>query len=208
VRLYALDALEDDTDVLSRVSLHMFVACSLTVGATGCSCAAILNLFNRSSLLILLVDVKLCTVARYAAVSAHLSWIFTDVLSFSEVVSLAPIHIYSAVTPGGKEIHVCCQTLSINVSRSTGRGIGRACALAFATHGASRVLVADLDHAAACRVAEECQAMASSVDFQAMATQVDVCSEQSVGQATSMATHVFGRIDYCVNSAGISNLSL
>ncbi|KAI1855542.1 hypothetical protein JX265_004625 [Neoarthrinium moseri] len=83
------------------------------------------------------------------------------------------------------------------------RGIGRACALAFARFGARRVLVADLDYAAACVVAENCQTIASNPDFQAEGALVDVCSEESVSQITARAAQTFGRIDYCVNSAGL-----
>ncbi|EHA52502.1 putative secondary metabolism biosynthetic enzyme [Pyricularia oryzae] len=87
-------------------------------------------------------------------------------------------------------------------------GIGRACALAFARRGVSGLVVADVDLQAAESLAAECRAEAGSAGTAdalgcAEATRVDVADERSVELAVSFARRVLGRVDYCVNSAGI-----
>jgi hypothetical protein len=52
---------------------------------------------------------------------------------------------------------------------------------------------------------EECKAVATHSNFRAEAVQVDVTQEGSVKNAVSLVVQLFGRVDYCVNSAGVSN---
>ncbi len=87
---------------------------------------------------------------------------------------------------------------------TTGSGIGKACALLFAKEGAAGVMVADLDADAGDKVAAECKAVATNVDFRVERAHVDVTLEASVKHATAQTMQVFGRIDYCVNCAGVS----
>lgn len=89
---------------------------------------------------------------------------------------------------------------------SLGGGIGRACALAFAKHGALGVMIADIDTEAAQNSVNESRSVSSNPGFRAEACQVDVTTEDSVKLATEKMVQAFGRIDYCVNSAGVSTL--
>ncbi|KAL4750024.1 hypothetical protein BDW72DRAFT_204249 [Aspergillus terricola var. indicus] len=84
-----------------------------------------------------------------------------------------------------------------------GIGIGRACALALANDGAAGLLIADIDTAAAKKTATQCQEVATNQQFRVETTHVDITDETSVKTAATMATTVFGRIDYSVNCAGI-----
>lgn len=86
-----------------------------------------------------------------------------------------------------------------------GSGIGRACSIGLAKDGAAGILVADLSLSAATQVAVECKAAASAADFKVEALQIDVTDESSVQDATEHMLAAFGRIDYCVNCAGVSN---
>ena len=86
-----------------------------------------------------------------------------------------------------------------------GSGIGRACAILLAKEGASGVIVADLDLDAAKDTIAECQTVAKNPQqFHAKAIFVDVTKEDSVRDLFSETVSAFGRIDYCVNSAGVS----
>lgn len=94
------------------------------------------------------------------------------------------------------------------VKKKPASGIGRACALAFARRGVSGLVVADVDLQAAESLAAECRAEAGSAGTAdalgcAEATRVDVADERSVELAVSFARRVLGRVDYCVNSAGV-----
>ncbi|KAI1662850.1 NAD(P)-binding protein [Daldinia decipiens] len=84
-----------------------------------------------------------------------------------------------------------------------GSGIGEACSLAFAQEGAAGIVVADINLEAAERVVKEISASALTANFKAKAVEVDVTSEDSVKRAIEETVAFFGRIDYCVNSAGI-----
>lgn len=77
-----------------------------------------------------------------------------------------------------------------------GSGIGRETALAFATAG-TRVAVADIDRAAAERVAAEIPA------GQALPLELDVTSEAQVVEAFALAMRHWGRLDHLFNNAGI-----
>lgn len=94
-------------------------------------------------------------------------------------------------------------------------GIGKACALAFAKNGACGIVVADIDLDAANVLAAEC-----NLQFQeqhrstvggsgivapfAHAVSIDVTDSASVACATEYAAQKLGRMDYCVNAAGVS----
>ncbi|KAI0191616.1 hypothetical protein F4808DRAFT_381832 [Astrocystis sublimbata] len=85
-----------------------------------------------------------------------------------------------------------------------GSGIGRACALLFAETGAAGLLVADINIEAAREVVREASALTKRSDFRAEAVEFDVAVEESVEAMVQRMTKTFGRMDYCVNSAGIS----
>jgi acetoin reductase-like protein len=82
-----------------------------------------------------------------------------------------------------------------------GSGIGRGISLRFAQEGA-RVMVADLDQAAAERVAKE----VAAVDGTAAAVQVDVRKQDAVQRMVDATVETFGGIDILVNNAGIGKI--
>lgn len=86
--------------------------------------------------------------------------------------------------------------------------------MGLAKEGASGVMVADIDIEAAEAVAASCRAAAptgsgsdAKPGFRAEAVHVDVTVEVSLRQALSRMIEIFGRVDYCVNSAGVRELS-
>ena len=80
-----------------------------------------------------------------------------------------------------------------------GHGIGRAYCHGFAEAGA-RVVVADIDAAAAEKVAGE---IVKQFDGKALAIKTDVANEDSTKEMASKAAAQFGRIDILVNNAAI-----
>ncbi|MEA2593638.1 MAG: 2-dehydro-3-deoxy-L-rhamnonate dehydrogenase [Thermomicrobiales bacterium] len=79
------------------------------------------------------------------------------------------------------------------------RGIGRAIAERLAREGA-RVMIADVDEAAA-------QAAAAEIGASALAQRLDVTSSASWDAAVGAATAAWGRLDILVNNAGIAGRS-
>ena len=73
-----------------------------------------------------------------------------------------------------------------------------------AKEGASAVMIGDLDMVAAGEVVSKCLAVATNSQFRAEAVKVDVTKEQSVRGIFERMVDVFGRVDYCVNCAGVS----
>ncbi|KAH8159964.1 hypothetical protein CIB48_g8290 [Xylaria polymorpha] len=72
-----------------------------------------------------------------------------------------------------------------------------------AREGAAGILVADIDLTAADSVVAECKAVAAHGGFRAESFRVDVTVEESVKALLDHAVLIFGRVDYCVNCAGI-----
>lgn len=83
-------------------------------------------------------------------------------------------------------------------------GIGKETALAYAEAGAKGVVFADINHEAAQKVAEESKTVARRSDYQALVIKFDIGDEQSVQNLVTTTVKEFGRIDYAVNSAGVS----
>lgn len=69
-------------------------------------------------------------------------------------------------------------------------------------------MVADLDADAGGKVAAECRAVATNAEFRVEQIHVDITIEASVKHATDQTVQAFGRIDYCVNCAGVSSLRI
>ncbi|PQE34037.1 Short-chain dehydrogenase reductase SDR protein [Rutstroemia sp. NJR-2017a WRK4] len=84
-----------------------------------------------------------------------------------------------------------------------GSGIGRDTAIAFAIEGAAGVLFADIDENTATEAANESRNLAQNPSYQAYSIKVDVSDEASVVSMVNFAVEKFGKIDYCVNSAGV-----
>ena len=85
-----------------------------------------------------------------------------------------------------------------------GSGIGRDCAFAYSAEGAAGVAFADIDEAAAKAAAKESEAFAANPAYRAVYMRVDVSNEESVDEMIRRTVEAFGRIDYGVNSAGVS----
>ncbi|KEY69115.1 hypothetical protein S7711_09651 [Stachybotrys chartarum IBT 7711] len=85
-----------------------------------------------------------------------------------------------------------------------GSGIGKGCALAFAAEGAAGIVVADINAEAAESTSKECMDVASNSRFLSQSLSVDITSMQGVENTVHEASRILGgRIDYCVNCAGI-----
>jgi 3-oxoacyl-[acyl-carrier protein] reductase len=80
-----------------------------------------------------------------------------------------------------------------------GRGIGAQTALALAAEGV-RVVVSDIDEAAAQQVADEVVAQGGG----AIAVRCDVCNASDVGRVAAAAEDAFGGVDILVNNAGFN----
>lgn len=88
-----------------------------------------------------------------------------------------------------------------------GSGIGRDASIAYALEGARTLVLADINLASVKETAKQCREAASSRGNDSVvihALQVDVSSEESVNSMVQEAVAKAGRIDYCVNSAGVS----
>ncbi|KAI0481173.1 hypothetical protein GGR56DRAFT_629159 [Xylariaceae sp. FL0804] len=86
-----------------------------------------------------------------------------------------------------------------------GSGICRATAIGFAMVGVTALVVADVDLKAAERTADASKNVATNPDFVAKAIEVDISIPDQVQKATTVMIETFGRIDYCVNGAGITS---
>jgi NAD(P)-dependent dehydrogenase (short-subunit alcohol dehydrogenase family) len=67
------------------------------------------------------------------------------------------------------------------------------------------VLLADINEAGAMEAAEESKKLATNPSYEALAVKVDVTDAASVQAMVDRAVEKFGRVDYCVNSAGVSD---
>lgn len=85
-----------------------------------------------------------------------------------------------------------------------GSGIGQHTAYSFAEAGAQAIVVADINEPSAQVTVEACKTRAIHKGFQSLAMKVDVIDAASVQAMVDKAVETFGRIDYCVHSAGVS----
>ncbi|KAJ8118982.1 hypothetical protein ONZ43_g3882 [Nemania bipapillata] len=82
-------------------------------------------------------------------------------------------------------------------------GIGEEVAYAFVEAGVRGVLVADINPSALEQVAKKAQSLATNPSCRCISISVDVTDIKSVENMVAFAEKEFGRIDYCVNAAGI-----
>ncbi|VUC37207.1 unnamed protein product [Clonostachys rosea] len=84
-------------------------------------------------------------------------------------------------------------------------GIGEECAKSFVEEGCVGVIFADIDLDRAEEAAESALASVNSTSARSrvLALKVDVSDPTSVDSMVSKAVGAFGRIDYCVHSAGV-----
>ncbi|KAL4926330.1 SDR family NAD(P)-dependent oxidoreductase [Aspergillus undulatus] len=80
-------------------------------------------------------------------------------------------------------------------------GIGKATAFSFASHGVTRLALADINLTAAEAAARELTSKFTGIDVIPLG--LDVRKEKSIVDAVAETTGRFGRIDYAVNNAGI-----
>lgn len=84
-------------------------------------------------------------------------------------------------------------------------GIGKETVFALAQAGVEGVILADLNLSGAELVAQEStKRWATNSYFRTTAVQADVSDEAAVNNMVDIAVKEFGRIDYCVHAAGVS----
>lgn len=84
-----------------------------------------------------------------------------------------------------------------------GCGIGQDCAKSFADEGCIGVVFADIDLGRAEAAAKEGFVFLQGPKCNVLALQIDVADRASVDAMVARTVETFGRIDYCVHSAGI-----
>ena len=99
------------------------------------------------------------------------------------------------------------QSKNTLIADLTGSGIGREVALTLVSRGARALICGDINLEAAQETADmSCSRKAEHLtDYRAHAFHVDVTNENSVQQMANEANSLFGRIDYFVNTAGVSS---
>jgi NAD(P)-dependent dehydrogenase (short-subunit alcohol dehydrogenase family) len=90
----------------------------------------------------------------------------------------------------------------VAIITGAGSGIGRACAIAFATEGA-RVVAADVDTAGN----EQTVSMIKQNGGEAIAVHCDVSISDDVQAMVQQAIATYGRLDYACNNAGVGGVS-
>lgn len=88
--------------------------------------------------------------------------------------------------------------------KQAGSGIGEETGYAFAQAGALGIVFADLNYSSALEKAKNSNSYATNTKYRAIAIEVDVSESGSVQKMVDFVVKEFGRIDYCVNSAGVS----
>ena len=93
------------------------------------------------------------------------------------------------------------------ISYCLGSGIGREFALTLASREAQTIICADTNLEAAKQTAEKSQSCKAGhvMNYRVHALHVGVRDERSVGQMVDDVRSYFGRIDYFVNTAGVSS---
>ncbi|PWY66392.1 oxidoreductase [Aspergillus sclerotioniger CBS 115572] len=86
-----------------------------------------------------------------------------------------------------------------------GRGIAQQAAFSIASAGARAIIFADMKEDTAKASAEESKQYATHNEYQAVHFTVNVTDEQGVQDMVDFVIERFGRVDYCVNGAGVDN---
>ena len=90
--------------------------------------------------------------------------------------------------------------------KQSGRGIGQQAAFSLAEAGAKVVVFADINEETAKESAEESKQYASNKDYTAATFTVNVSDPKGVQEMVDVVVERFGRLDYCVNGAGVGFL--
>jgi NAD(P)-dependent dehydrogenase (short-subunit alcohol dehydrogenase family) len=88
----------------------------------------------------------------------------------------------------------------VAVVTGASRGIGRACAIELARHGANVVV----NYAENAEAAESCKAEIEAEGVQAIVIQADVSDPEQAAQLIASAEEQLGKIDILVNNAGVN----
>ena len=112
---------------------------------------------------------------------------------------------YALVTGAGGHRTLALPLLTRLIGNS-GSGIGLACARLYAIEGAKGVAFADMNIASAGKAAAESKSIATNPEYRAIVIEVDITDAKQVENMVSKVSKEFGRIDYAVNSAGVSQL--
>jgi NAD(P)-dependent dehydrogenase (short-subunit alcohol dehydrogenase family) len=91
----------------------------------------------------------------------------------------------------------------VAVITGAGCGIGEDCAKLFVSEGCTGVVFADIDLTRAEAAAKEASQHLQGPECHVLAVKVDVADRESVNAMVAQTVARFGRIDYCVHSAGI-----
>ena len=112
-----------------------------------------------------------------------------------------------AFRESGQYSFVLMARKALLISYWTGSGIGREVALTLASRGAHTIICADINLEAAKQTAEMSQSRKAGnvTDYKVHFLHVDVRDESSVERMVDEAKSLFGRIDYFVNTAGVSS---
>lgn len=95
------------------------------------------------------------------------------------------------------------------INTYAGSGIGRDASIAYALEGARALVLADINRAALEETARKCEDATSRRGLDPLIIHildVDVSDEESVTKMIFDTVSKVGRIDYCVNTAGVSYL--
>lgn len=109
----------------------------------------------------------------------------------------------------GVSLHPAKPSETIYADRSShniqaASGLGRETAHAFAEAGVRGLVFADINEQGAKDSADASKQYARHPDYKAVAVYVDITDEASVQNMVETTVKEFGRIDYNVNSAGVS----
>jgi NAD(P)-dependent dehydrogenase (short-subunit alcohol dehydrogenase family) len=85
----------------------------------------------------------------------------------------------------------------------TGKGIGKATALAFAAAGVRGLVLASRTRSDLERAAEEAKQRSTNPDFETLVVVCDVSIEDDIINMVKSAVDKFGALDYAVNNAGV-----
>jgi NAD(P)-dependent dehydrogenase (short-subunit alcohol dehydrogenase family) len=88
----------------------------------------------------------------------------------------------------------------------SGSGLGRGILLEFVRSGCTSILASDIDSEGLAETLKQAKKLDPTVKIVSMI--VDVTNEEQVNQMVALAVKNFGRIEYSIHSAGISDLSL
>ena len=94
-------------------------------------------------------------------------------------------------------------TRSAALNIEPGSGISKATCLALAKEGARGIMIADINLTTAMQTADECLTVGTHLELEAEGVELDVSVETSVSQVVGYMVKRFGRIDCCVNGAGV-----